>query len=357
MQKFKTLFRCSASKCLRLPFLMLLCFSLVLTGCANTGGDSAKQDGGDKPKLVLVDVSWDSIKVHNRIVGYILKHGYGYPEPEYIFAETLPALQGMVKGNIDIYMEVWADNIEAAWEDALDQGKVRNLGNNFPDAPQGWYVPTYLIEGDAERGIEPLAPDLKKISDLPEYWELFKDPEVPGKGRFHNSPPGWSCTTINGIKLESFGLDKNYNNFTTGSDMAMVTSMITAYDKGEPWFGYYWEPTYVMGKLDMTQLEEPEFDDTIWEDGESRACAYPAAKVLIGINSEMENKAPEVVEFLQKYETSLEQNNDFLAYLGDHDNDEKAAAVYFLQKYQDVWQAWVPADVADKVQQALGEVK
>lgn len=341
-----------------LPALALvLCFSLVLTGCSSTGEGGSSKLGSDKPKLALVDVSWDSIKVHNRIVGYILKHGYDYPEPEYLFAETLPALQGMVKGNIDIYMEVWADNFVETWEDALAAGTVKNLGNNFPDAPQGWYVPTYMIEGDAERGIEAVAPDLKKTTDLPRYRELFKDPEVPGKGRFHNSPPGWMCTSINAVKLKSYGLDQNYNNFTTGSDLAMVASMVAAYEKGEPWFGYYWEPTCVMGKLDMTLLEEPEFDEAIWEDEDNRACAYPAAQVFVGINSGLEEKAPEVVEFLRKYETDLDQNNDFLAYMGDHDNDEKAAAIYFLKKYKEQWHNWVPTDIAAKVDQALEEVE
>lgn len=357
MQKFKSIMRHPRGNFLCLSLMLLLCFSLVLTGCSNSSGDSDAGSDADKPKLVLVDVSWDSIKVHNRIVGYILKHGYGYPEPEYIFAETLPALQGMVKGNIDIYMEVWADNIEEAWKEALTSGKAKNLGPNFPDAPQGWYVPTYMIEGDAERGIEATAPDLKKISDLPRYWELFKDPEVPSKGRFHNSPPGWNCTSINGVKIKSYGLDKNYNNFVTGSDPALVASMVSAYEKGEPWFGYYWEPTWVMGKLKMTRLEEPDFDDAVWQDESNLACAYPSAQVLIGINSELEKRAPEVVEFLQNYETSLEQNNEFLAYMSDHNNDEKVAAVYFLQKYKDEWHSWVPADVAARVDQALEEVK
>lgn len=357
MHQLQTFLRRPRSRCLLLAFLLLFCFSFLMGCDSKTGGDSGSQDGSDKPRLVLVDVSWDSIKVHNRIVGYILQNGYGYPEPEYLFAETLPALQGMVKGNIDIYMEVWADNIEEAWEEALASGKVKNLGPNFPDAPQGWYVPTYMIEGDAERGIEATAPDLKKISDLPRYWELFKDPEVPSKGRFHNSPPGWSCTSINGIKIKSYGLDKNYNNFITGSDPALVASMVSAYEKGEPWFGYYWEPTWVMGKLKMTRLEEPDFDDAVWQDESNLACAYPSAQVLIGINSELEKRAPEVVEFLQNYETSLEQNNEFLAYMSDHNNDEKVAAVYFLQKYKDEWHSWVPADVAARVDQALEEVK
>ena len=54
---------------------------------------------------------------------------------------------------------------------------LRNIATNFNDNSQGLYVPTYVIEGDAERGIEPVAPDLKTVEDLAKYPELFQDPE------------------------------------------------------------------------------------------------------------------------------------------------------------------------------------
>src|SRR5690606_20900084 len=107
-------------------------------------------------------------------------------------------------------------------------------------------------------------PDLKSIADLSKYKDLFQDPEVPDKGRFHQSPPGWAATTINEAKFQAYGLDKSFNLFSTGSDTALATSMVSAYEKGEPWLGYYWEPTWVMGKLDMTLLEEPQYDEKVW---------------------------------------------------------------------------------------------
>lgn len=339
-----------------LMLILVLTLVLALSGCGGSSSDQEATDQ-DKPVLVLADASWDSIKVHNRIIGFIIEHGYGYPAPDYLFGDTLPLLQGLSKGDVDIYSEIWADNIQEAWEAALADGSVKDLGPNFPDAPQGWYVPTYMIEGDAERGIDAVAPDLKSVTDLPEYWELFKDPEVPAKGRFHNSPPGWICTAINEVKMKTYGLDSTYNVFSTGSDTALVASMVAAYEKGEPWVGYYWEPTWVMGKMDMTLLEEPAYDEAKWSNEEDRGCAYPAAKVLMGINSELETTAPELVDFLSNYSTTLAQNNDFLAYMNDHDGDVDGAAIYFLKQYPDVWKAWVPSEVTEKVDAALKEVE
>jgi glycine betaine/proline transport system substrate-binding protein len=344
----------------QLLLMVLLIFALSAFGCGGTqtgSNDSEADNSGQKAKLVFADVTWDSVQVHNRIVGFILEHGYGYPQPEYTFGETLPLLQGMSRGDVDITMEVWTDNYLEPWNEVVESGSVLDLGSIYPDAPQGWYVPTYMIKGDPDHGIEPVAPDLKSVSDLPRYWELFKDPEVPAKGRFHNSPPGWAVTEINETKFKTYGLDETFNCFSTGSDSALAASMVSAYDKGEPWVGYYWEPTWVMGQMDMTMLEEPAYDPEVYNDQNDRGCAYPAAKVLKGVNVELKNTAPEVVELVEKYETSLEQNNDFLAYMSDNDAETEDAAIYFLQTYPDTWKAWVPEDVSQKVEAALEVVK
>ena len=108
-----------------------------------------------------------------------------------------------------------------------------------------------------------------------------------------------------------------------------------------------------MGKYDMILLEEPEFEEEKWGDENDRVCAYPAARVYIGVNSSLLDTAPEIVDFLSQYATMLDENNDILAYLDDHDGDAKTAAVYFLQTYPEVWREWVPEEVATRIQVAL----
>ena len=40
--------------------------------------------------------------------------------------------------------------------------------------------------------------------------------------------------------------------------------MISAIERGEPWVGYNWEPTWVMGLYDMTLLEDEPYDEEKW---------------------------------------------------------------------------------------------
>jgi glycine betaine/proline transport system substrate-binding protein len=301
-------------------------------------------------KLILADVGWDSVQVHNRIAGFILENGYGF-EVEYMPGETIPLFAGLARGDIDINMEVWVANQREAYDKAIKAGQVIDLGSNFPDSWQGWLVPSYMIKGDPERGIKPMAPDLNSIDELPKYWKLFKDPEDPSKGRFYNSVPGWECTKINTKKLKTYGLDKYYNDFITGSDAALNGSMAAAFKKGEPWLGYYWAPTWVLGKLDMTPIEEPPFDQQVWN--KNYGCEYPSVEVNIVVNTGLLKKAPEAVEFLKKYETTQAMANKFLAYMQEKKVRKTDAAIWFLKNYQDVWHGWVPSDVMKKVEAAL----
>jgi glycine betaine/proline transport system substrate-binding protein len=196
-----------------------------------------------------------------------------------------------------------------------------------------------------------MAPDLRSISDMPKYWELFKDPEDPSKGRFYSCIPGWECEKINEKKFKAYGLDKYYNIFLPGSDAALNGSMAAAYKKGNPWFGYYWAPTWVLGKLDMTPIEEPPYDKRVWD--ADYACAYPAVKVNIVVNASVPKRSPEIMELLMEYETTQDMANKFLAYMQETNADTQAAALWFLRNYENVWSKWVPSDVAKKVRAAL----
>lgn len=303
---------------------------LLVATAAFAGGTG--ETGEEVVTLTMGDISWDSVAIHNRIAAFILANGYGGYEFEFVPGDTIPTFQGVVSGSIDIMMESWHSNYLEAYESA-DQDAFVNVGSNMPDAPQGWWVPRYMVEGP-----DAIAPGLQSIEDLPEYADLFPDPENPGMGRILVGPPGWSATAVSEQLMEEYGLYDTYTAFLPGSGTALAASMRGAYEQEEPWIGYYWAPTAILGQLDMVRLAGTEF---------------PRAFVDILVDAETAENHPEVVEFLSNYNTTVDQNNEFLAMRAENDWSFEETAEWFLENREDVWTQWVPAEVADNVRAAL----
>ncbi len=310
--------------------------------------------------IVLADYNWDSAILLNRIAQFILEEGYEY-DTDMIPGETIPLFQGQLDGEIDISMEIWVDQMPP-YAPALEAGQVVQLGNSVDDTVQGWWVPTYMIEGDEERGIDPITPDLQHVDDLPEYWEVFQDPEDSDRGRLYDGIAGWEAERINEVKFDYYGLDEYYNRFLPGSNAALDTSLMSAYEQGEPWLGYMWTPTWIAGQLDLTLLEEPEYSDECWEEVQAAveeertpetACAWPITEAVIASTSDFADEAPDVVAFLEQFSTNETHISESLAYMADNDVDADEAALWFLEEYEDLWTEWVPDDVADRVRDAL----
>lgn len=335
-----------------MKFLLVLVLAVSLLGLSACSKESGKEQEGQKGKLVLADPQWDSVAFHNTVAQIILEKGYGY-QTEIMSGSTPATFTGLENGDIDIYMETWVQNIQQIYNDAIDSGKVVELSTNFDDNRQGLYVPTYVIEGDPERGIEPMAPDLKTVEDLKKYPEVFTDDEDPSKGRIYGAPSGWEVGDVLEVKYKAYGLDEYYNYFNPGSSSALAVSLGTSYENGDPWVGYYWEPEWVMSKYDLTLLEDEPYDEELWSEEAGYACEWPSVDVTITVHKDVIDKAEDVVEFLSAYKTDKELNNTILAYMQDNDVSAEEAAKWFLREYEDLWTSWVPEEIAEKVKTGL----
>lgn len=307
----------------------------------------------DRP-VVFAGLDWDSAAFHNKVASIILEAGYGC-ETDSIPGSTIPLFNGMVKGDIDVTMEVWRENIVEPWKKALENKEVIDLGSNFPDAVQAWYVPKYLVEGD-----DAPAKGLKSVKDLAKFKELFKDPEEPSKGRFLNCIAGWGCEAANSKKLTIYGLDEHFVNFRPGTGAAMNSAIESRLKRKKPIVFYYWSPTWVIGKYgdQIVALEEPEYNKEIWDkmnnsENPTEATAYPLADIRVGVNAEFFEQAPKLVEFFKNYETNSKLVSEALNYMQENKADTDETAEHFLKNQEDVWTKWVSEDVANRVKASL----
>ncbi|HPA58955.1 MAG TPA: glycine betaine ABC transporter substrate-binding protein, partial [Synergistales bacterium] len=311
-------------------------------------------------ETVFGDQSWDSIQFLHRVMGYILQHGYGM-NPVYSFSESMPSLIGLERGDNHIILEVWVEARQEWWDSARQAGKVLGFGKVFPNAPSGLYVPSYLVKGDPERGIEPLAPDLVSVFDLPRYQHLFPDPEDKSRGRVYNAVSGWAANEryikkFDGYKVDGKPLSEYFNLFDPGSQTALNAAIRGAHDRGLPIVAYYWEPTPLLGELDMILLKEPEYDEKIFR--ETFLCQNPAFSVEKAANAKWVSKHPEVVPLLEKFYLSLEKTNEVLAWMEANGNDPQKAAIWFLKENPELLRSWIDdPEVKASVEKALEKEK
>ncbi len=304
-------------------------------------------------EIIFADLGYDSALFHNAVAQFILEAGYGC-QTDAIPGETIPLINGVARGDIDVIMEIWTGNPAQAWVDAEAAGTVVPVGSNFPDATEGWFVPRYLVEGAGAA-----APDLRSVFDLPDHAALFADAEQPGMGRFYNCPAGQVCEVINSKKLVAYGLDEYYVNFRAGGQ-AVLAAIESAVLRGQPVLFYYYGPSWLLGKYDFYQLEEPPFDQAVWDamnaaEQPTEATAYPVSNVIIGANTAFAAEAPGVIAFLDAYETTNLMVSRYLAFMQENEATPEAAAAQFLRDNPDVWGNWVPAEVAARVAAALAD--
>ncbi len=209
-----------------------------------------------KPTIVFSDLTWDSVRLQNRIAMFIVEHGYGYPVAA-ISGETQVLWDNLLDGDSLVTMEVWLPNQQEDWDAAIVDGAVIPLGKSLDENWQGWVIPTYMT--NFNRGLQ----DVVDISEE-DYKRLFiapgKEFEVEKKAVFVTCPVDTECHDINLAKLKAYKLTNDVEIFVPISFAELHGSLERAYLDKRPWLGYMWGPTRSSEELDLTILKEPDYD-------------------------------------------------------------------------------------------------
>src|SRR5476651_1634537 len=305
----------------------------------------------------FADLNWESGSLITDILRYIVEKGYGLPT-DMLPGTTVTLETALAKNDIQVIGEEWAGR-SPVWVKAEAAGEVVAVGDTVKGATEGWWVPEYVIKGDPERGIKPLAPELHGVADLARYKDVFRDPESPDKGRFLNSPIGWTSEIVNQQKLKAYGLTDSYVNFRSGSGAALDAEITSSIRRGKPVLFYYWSPTPLLGRFKLIQLEEPPFDAEAWktltdaDNPNPKPTRSLASKLSIGVSAPFQKQYPQIAEFFTKVQFPIEPLNKALATMSENHTAPREVAQAFLKEHPEVWKAWLTADVAQKVEASL----
>lgn len=298
-------------------------------------------------QVSITEMNWASASVVTNVAKFVMEQGYGC-EVAVVPSDTVPAITSVAEnGEPDIVTELWVNSTGEVFKRLENEGKIVRLGEVLsPGGVEGWWLPSYVVEKH---------PELKTIDGI------MANPELV-EARFNNCPDGWGCRIVNDNLIRALNLeDSGIKVFNHGSGETLASSMASAVQNEEPWFGYYWGPTVPLGKFDMTRIDLGEYDAEAHAANGNKdidnpqVSDFPAAPVLTAVTTSFQEREPEVAEMLSKMTFKTDTMSQVLAWKSDNNASAEEAAVYFLSNNTDTWKEWLNDSARQRLAAILGE--
>ena len=311
-------------------------------------------------KLVIAEQNWASAELMANVDKIILEEGYGC-EVELVPGATMPTFTSMNdKGTPDMNPEQWANAVYTPLKKAVSEKRLI-IANKAPitGLGEGWWLNPAALEKH---------PELKGMTavQILERPDLFPDKEDPSKGAFMGCPAGWGCQLANANLYRAFEMEKKgWKLIDPGSAAGLDGSIAKASDSNEPWFGYYWNPTSMVGKYNLQPVDfgvpfagRDNWDNCITLAEQDCASPKPTAWTRSEVNSIVsanfaKTGGKDVLGYVEKRTYPGPVMNGMLVYMADNQAKGSDAAVEFLIKHEDIWTKWVSSSVAKKIKKSL----
>lgn len=316
---------------------------------------SATAQASECGNVQIAEMNWATAQLIANVDRFILEHAFDC-DAELVPGDSVPTSTSMIeKQQPDIAPELWINSVKESLEQAVADGKLSVAGKVFSEGgQQGFWIPSYMVEKE---------PSLATIEGIKAHPEMFPHPEDPDKSGFFGCPSGWACQIIAANIYRALSLeDNNFELVDPGSAAGLDGSLSRAYERGEGWFGYYWAPTALLGKYEMTLVDlgsdvedEQYFMDCITQIdcADPKPSIIPSSPVYTYTTAELSGRSPEIMAYLSTRSFTNQQLNTVLAWMADNQADGDIAAEYFLTEYEDLWTAWLSEERIAKVKSAL----
>lgn len=308
-------------------------------------------------KVTIADMNWSSATLIANVDRFILQYGFGC-EAELVPGDTMPTSTSMIeKGEPDIAPELWTNSFAAALRKGIAEKRLRIAGKSLSDGgEEGFWVPKYMVDKD---------PSLATIAGIKANAKLFKHPEDPSRSAFYGCPAGWNCEITSGNLFSALKLDEaGFELIDPGSGAALAGSIAKAYERRQPWFGYYWAPTAILGKYQMVKVDfgtgvlDDHYRDCISQADcrDPRPTMYPSSPVHTITTEKFASQASEAYAYLTRRSFGNARMNEILAWMEANQADGDTVMEYYLKTYEGDWSKWVSAEVRARIKQALADL-
>ncbi|MFK0312850.1 glycine betaine ABC transporter substrate-binding protein [Pseudomonas sp. NPDC090233] len=262
---------------------------------------STAQAMAKEVSIGYVDGWSDSVATTN-VAAEVIKQKLGYDVKLQAVAAGI-MWQGVATGKLDAILSAWLPVTHGEYW-AKNKDKVVDYGPNFKDAKIGLIVPEYV----KTQSIEDLKTDKgykQKIIGID-----------AGSGVMIKTEQAIKDYDLTGYKL------------TASSGAGMTTELGKAYAKQEPIAVTGWVPHWMFAKWKLKFLDDPKG-------------VYGAAETVNNIGSkELDQKAPEVAEFLKKFQWQSKDEIGVVMLAIQNGAKPEAAAKDWVSKHPDRVKEW-----------------
>ena len=311
-------------------------------------------------KLVIAEQNWASAELMANVDKIILEKGYGC-EVELIPGATMPTFTSMdEKGEPDMNPEQWANAVYTPLKKAVSEKRLI-IANGAPitGLGEGWWITPGTVKK---------IPEIKGMTamEILEHPEWFPSKEDPSKGAFVGCPAGWGCQLANANLFRAFEMEKiGWVLIDPGSAAGLDGTISKAADSGNPWFGYYWNPTSMVGKYGLIAVDfgvpfggRDNWDNCITLAEQDCANPKPTSLTMSEVNSIVtanfaKTGGKEALSYVEKRTYPGDVMNGMLVYMADNQAKGSDAAVEFLKQHEGVWSKWVSSAAAKKIKAGL----
>lgn len=327
--------------------------ALALSGCGAPEVPTDKASGGDgwaSPEAVqtaleaegpveVLDPVCCEGSIYAEVMQQVLTRAGGKASIKQI-ADITQHFPALASQNDGISPSIWDFSMPEQFEKYVEkEGTVSSIQSDI-HAEEGWYVPTYMIEGDPDRGIEATCPELPDWQALNDCVRLFKTEETGDKGAFLTAGLEWAKYYGDEDRIKNLPL--NFEIVFTGSDAALAATIKRKYDRGEPFVALAWSPHYVTLKFDLTRVEFPAYSDECW--GDTYACNWPDITLFKIQSAKFPDEHPTAATIFENADLNEDDVKEMMIAIEEQGLSYTEAVEAWLRDNPERWQSWVPSE-------------
>ena len=287
--------------------------------------------------ISIASMQWPSAAILANIHAQILEKEYSC-QTQIVAGDLNTTISSMTTTSEPLVApEVWISRVFEIWNSAIQSDQIRQAGSSFSgSALEAWFIPDFIAKSH---------PELKSVSQLKDYWGVFKGEAE--KARFISCPKDWACSIINRNMLKAYGVYDKFEIIEPKNRFEMDQLIGEAVSKNEPALFYYWQPNAILTQFNFLQLDMGKYEEEAFSCLAKIKCnnlepsSFAPEPVVSVLATKLFQDAPKIARYFQTAKMPIKAMNETLAWQSENSKTASETASWFVEQKQEIWQNWV----------------